>query len=87
MTHLPPPVKLRIFLVACSAWVLAAAWLVGCVAMAAPLRMGASAALAVLLIGVAVWFVKHDMEMDAIRARASRPGGSAKDKDWELGEA
>lgn len=76
MTMLPPPVKLRIFLVACSAWVLAAAWLVGCVAMAAPLRMGASAALAVLLIGVAVWFVKHDMEMDAIRGRG-RPGGEA----------
>lgn len=77
MTMLPSVVKLRAFLIACVAWLLAGAWLVGCVLAEAPLRYGVAAAASLVLCSVAVWFVKHELEMDAIRARASRPGGEA----------
>ena len=86
MATLPPATKLRVYLLACAAWVAACAWLVGCVAFAAPLRMGASAALAVALLAWAVWFIRHDMELDLLRARADVPV-HAPDDDWEKGEA
>jgi len=70
MTPLPSAIKVRIFLGACAAWLAAGAWLVGCVVAEAPLRMTVGAVLAVLLLGVAVGFVKHDMEMDLLRSRA-----------------
>lgn len=87
MTTLPPSVKLRVFIAACIGWLCAGAWLVGCVALDAPLRMGASAALAVALLGIAVWFIKHDMELDLLRARAGAPARVGADEDWEKGEA
>lgn len=74
MTHLPPSVKLKVFIAACVAWVCAGAWLVGCVALDAPLRMGASAGLALAVLSCAVAFVRHDMEMDLVRGRASQDG-------------
>lgn len=79
MTTLPPPIKLRIFLVACSAWVAAGAWLVGCMLAEAPLRYGVAAAATLVLLSVAVWFVKHEIEMDVLRARAQAPVDPSED--------
>lgn len=70
MTTIPPGAKLRVYIVACTAWVCAAVWLVGCVAAAAPMRVGCAAVLAVVLLGIAVGFIKHDLEMDLLRARS-----------------
>lgn len=83
MTTLPPAVKLRVFIAACIGWLGAGAWLVGCVALDAPLRMGASAALAVALLGIAVWFIKHDMELDLIRRQAPRATELPDTDVWE----
>lgn len=77
MTHLPPSVKLKVFIAACIGWVGAGVWLVGCVALAAPLRMGVSAGLALAVLSCAVAFVRHDMEMDVLAVRDQRPGGEA----------
>lgn len=77
MTHLPPSVKLKVFIAACVAWVCAGAWLIGCVALDAPLRLGCSAGLALAVLSCAVAFVRHELEMDVVRGRAQRPGGEA----------
>lgn len=87
MTVLTPGAKLCAYLLACAGWLCSGAWLVGCVALDAPMRMGCSAALAVVLLGVAVVFIKHDMEMDLLRARGGRSLGVGADDDWEKGEA
>jgi hypothetical protein len=72
MTTLPPSVKLRVYIGACGAWIAAGVWLVGCFVVAAPVRVGVGAALSVVLLGIAVGFVKHDLEMDAIRSRGAQ---------------
>lgn len=87
MATLSPAIKLRVYLAACTAWLCAGTWLVACVAMAAPLRVGFAAALSVVLLGVAVGFIKHDMELDLIRTQAQRPVRVGADDDWEKGEA
>lgn len=87
MTHLPPSVKLKVFIAACVAWVGAGAWLVGCVALDAPLRLGCSAGLALVVLSCAVAFVKHDMELDALAVHNGRAVRTGSDEDWEKGEA
>lgn len=77
MTHLPPSVKLKVFIAACVAWVCAGAWLVGCVALDAPLRLGCSAGLALAVLSCAVAFVKRDIDEERARIPAQRPGGEA----------
>lgn len=70
MTTLPPSVKQRIYLIACVCWIGCAGWLVGCVASAAPARVGCAAVLSLILLAIAIASIRHDMEMDALRARA-----------------
>lgn len=70
MTPIQQSTKLRLYLAACVAWLGCAAWLVGCVVVAAPARVGAGAVLSLVLLGIVIGLIKHDMELDAIRARA-----------------
>jgi hypothetical protein len=64
--------------------VCAGAWLVGCVVVAAPLRVGFGAGLSVVLLGVAVGFIKHDMELDLVRRQnVARPVDLPDADVWE----
>lgn len=76
---LPSVVKLRAFLIACVAWLLGGAWLVGCVLAEAPLRYGVAAAASLVLCSVAVWFVKHELELEQARTPAGKPVDPSED--------